>query len=118
MTKEKTHVKYYQWLSLILLFIAILHYLPYFIWKLLLRSYVGAHSMAVPVDISSIIELLGEAQMYKIKDFNNAIKEACEYLHHCFIQNSDEYENDFLDFEDDTGLLAILSRFELVLSIY
>jgi hypothetical protein len=93
------------------LFIALLYYLPYVIWKYLLRAHVGRNkTTGTPIDISGIINLLNETEVYKIKEFNKTVAIASDYLHHCFVLN-ESTEYDLIDYDIDNGL-SVLFKFK------
>ncbi len=75
----------YAWIPLITLGLAFLFYMPYLVWKQMVRKNNYQH---VPIDISSVIEVLKSSPTYKPEDFNNSIVLVAEYLDKCFTLNN------------------------------
>jgi hypothetical protein len=75
----------YAWIPLITLGFAFLFYSPYLVWKHMVRKNNYQH---VPIDVSSVIELLKASPTYKAEDFNKSIVLVAEYLDRCFSLNN------------------------------
>jgi hypothetical protein len=104
MYSEKIHITYYQWIPFILALIALFYYLPYLVWKNIMKSLT---SFNVPIDVSGLIQLLKDTRLYKTKDLNQAIAQVTQYLHNCFVQNSDEFKyaikHGLIDYDFENG---------------
>jgi hypothetical protein len=82
---EKFNFTSYAYLPMIVLLFSLLFYLPYLIWKRLVRDNNYQH---IPVDISSVISLLQKSPTFKKEDFNKNIVQAAEYMDKCFTLNN------------------------------
>ena len=93
------HTNSYPWIPLIILFFALIFYLPYLLWKRMVRKNNYQH---VPIDVSSVVKLLLKSPTYKRDEFNKNISEVAEYLNDCFTLNN--YTECYLDEETNARL--------------
>jgi hypothetical protein len=93
-----THVRMssYAWIPLIVLAFALLFYLPYLCWKRMVRQNNYQH---VPIDVSSVIDILMKSPNYKPDDFNKNVTMVAAYMDRCFTLNNYEAGTDIDDIE-------------------
>lgn len=93
---SETKINSYPWMMLISLTMALIFYLPYLLWKLMVRKNTYQN---IPIDINSIVSLLKNSSLHRKDDFAKNITTVSDYLDRCFSLNN--FNDGYLDEHDD-----------------
>ena len=101
-TISKGHkLNFYPWLPVVVFLLAFCFYIPYMLWKFIMRNSMYQH---MPIDINGVVNLLKKSDLFDTQNFNRNIEVATAYLDKCFSINNyhDGFNDDLNDEEPES----------------